>query len=550
MPYLLETRFQEIAARVTELAPDRLARFQFESPSSFGPIRYTLRRLGLLEVSNGAGPESAEEVYALDRLVSLGEITEAEAEAFLTEKYPEQQWSGAQWGSQSVRQAQEEASERALALPSDPDQETESALASLVQLTPGGTAASGIGALAPSGAQPILLDQLPVAYRSEEVQEVIQSGVDQVALGLQALTEGKLQLRAGSVDGSVIRPGSLPLTSLPPRALSRASGAAPTAEQAVIVDLAPSRSMDRFSVDADSRGPGRVWKAQGLSFPPGPRVDAGPARYRLITNGMRFGVMAVRMPPGTDLSSSTTPGFEIRYGVIVQGIRHFLGRRPERILAALSAGMPPVSARSEHDDGGGAGSLWPGTEELYWDWADDRYRLATAAFATAFGSDALLYPSASSLIAARGLSFSLITGSTAEEVFLQLNTLPGLGQTLGRHGCGPSAAVPPTELVEAPAPPNVIQWDGDTGAGAEYRHLNESNDLASEGRIVQGVPFSLKDCGRLVSTDTHFSIVVQFVAPKLSGGLSASQSWASPAHWHENGLELDSRNWAVDVIIH
>lgn len=537
MAALLDATFQRIARWVSELAPRPV--FRTNTGHDFINPRYrrVLTKLGLYTAASGAGPSAIGDAYALNQLVLRGTVSRAEADAYLSQKYPSQMWAGAQWGTQGDLETQKTLSDAsATALSGAP----------AAPATP-----SSVGR--PSTSE-VRADPLPPRYSQESVQDVLQGIADQTNRSLSSLANGGISFQPNSLDGSVISPGSLPITALPARALQEAVQRFPGAGDAILIRHTPTTAIDRWVVSGTDMGPGRVVIAQE-TFQTGWIPTAGPIRYRVIQQGAKFGVMSLRLPPDANLAVDYAPGFEVRYGVIIHKLPHYFGRPPAGILASAWVGEPPVALASQFENGGNSGLL-PSTRRLFHDRAQATYQTATFPYVTTFGTEALFTPSAAEIGNTRGFRVSLISGRTAEEVYGELNTLTCIGQDLGEEAMGTSVTAPNFFEAHPPATPNVLTWNGANNAGARYTHRTQAEDLSTFDRLIQGVPFRYEDCQRFIATDEHFSVVCMADTVKFNGPYTSPSTvpsgWAAPHLWHKSGIQANGaspRDWAIDIIV-
>jgi hypothetical protein len=554
MPFLLDDRLKEITSLIEGLeSPAR--RFVSRSPSRrdlegdmSAAIQQQIADRGFLSAlkANGAyhdldgtTPEFAAEVFALERLVALGDLTSAEADAYISQVYPSAKWSGGGFGDQT-RAVAAQAISTALAGPQG------GKLPGPLDVGRAAQDAEQTASAGQAGFQQVFVDGLPQDYNPRQVQDALQTAVDQVSGSIQELASGAVNFHAHSIDGRALKPGSVPVEALDSRGLGLKARPLPPLEDAIQVDLTPHRGMDRYVTMASTAisGPGRVYQAVAARLPSGMQPPTGAARYRIVKAGQRMGVLWARL-------TALTPVFELRYGFIVTGIQHWLGRVPSGLLSAGYLGDAPVANASVFDDGGTAG-LWNNPKVLFHAHAESIYTTNPFPFASVFGSDATLAPVAADIEGCKGFVFSLITGRDSDEVYQQLNSLRVLGRGLREEGHGPTVTTPEGLDPLPAAPANVLNWNGTTGAGARFDHRTDADDLSTFTRVLQGCPFSPSDCAAMVPTRTRFSLVVQadFTRSVTPGGGS---TWSSPEEWQNNGLETDGtfpREWGVDVILY
>lgn len=542
---LTDERQSEIASRVRALTAfrgdlrggglDALERAR-------GVQTRALRRGRQYAVTAGTGPDGGE-ARALERLVTEGAVTRQEASDYLASRYPAQRFAGRQFGGQAQRAIDAALAERAARLRGGR------------AVVRGGLAASRATAPAPGGSQPFHVEQLPERYDAEAVRRVIARVAEQAAQNDALARARPAAPEPHTLDGAALAPGTVPATALDLKDVGRALLALPGPEEALELELVHSATMDRFVRRASNgeSGPGRIWTAADTKPRSSSRIGVGPARYRLVGPGQRFGVMSCRLPPTANLLADSTPGIQFQYGIVVAQIPHTLGRPPCRILSAEAVGDAPVSFR-ENFQAGGAAVIWPSTgtqRDFYWQRTTAEHLTATFPFMAAFGADANLAASTALIRDCFGLSFQLVTGRNAGEVFRQLCSRTTLGRLLRNNGVGPFVTLPAGQPVNAPCPPNAVTWNA---VGPEYTHRTETFDLTSGVILAQGLPFSYADCASLVPTDAHFSVVVQVIGEKVLSQ-SGLASLASPEAWHQNGLRTvesvtgSLRTWAVDIIV-
>lgn len=547
---LLDEKYAQIAAWV-EAGEPKFGKLSTNAaglpydPITSGKLGAIVKKSGFLDDAKIAGLQSAYDIYALQALITSGKITPDEATAFLVQKYPNQKWANAKWGAQG-------------------SSKTASAAASMFGGTTGETALEELQQAAldvhtsveqgiayeqvptPSLAVGLFIDPLPKSYSQDKVQAVLEALRDQIGAAIGELA-GKLQFGPGSIPGSAISPGTLPPSAFNPTQLLKYVMRLPGPDEAIIIEIAPSQTMDRWVAGTTSRGPGRVWSVTGVKFPAGFKPKPGPTRYRLVVAGQRFSVMSLRLDPTNDYSIDPDVPFECRYGIVIEGIEHFLGRPPIAIWA-LSKDDAPVSLASIFDGGGSSGTTIFNTNRLFHARAKATYQDSAFPSFTAFGSGAFL-PSAADWQECEGFTFMLVTGETDEEVYQQMNTLDCVGQSISREAHGPGASVPNGLTVSPPAPPSVYTWDGQAGLNADFTAQADTASLVGADRVVQGVPFRYEDCARFVATSSRFSVVIQ---PSFFKSVAMAGTWTTPEDWGNVGLVTSGsgvRDWAIDLLI-
>lgn len=556
---LLDSTYQEIAAWIEAADPkyaEQLKKVDSDASIGSGSLGYfaaqkaqsIAKKAGLFDAAVAAGGSALYDVYALSKLVGLGKVSPAEATAFLNEKYPNQKWSSAKWGAQgSSAAASTAAAIGGSTTGAQTIQALQSAALDVQKTVTQGTAYEPVPT--PAVAAAVFIDPLPKTYSQDKVQAVIQSIVDQVSASLGDLSS-KLQFGPGSIPGSAITPGTLPPSAFNPSKLIKYVSLLPGPEDAILIEIAPSQTMDRWVVGSTYRGPGRIWSVVGVTYPPNFKPKPGPTRYRVVTAGAKFTVMSVRLDPSNDYGVDGDPPFECRYGIVIEGLEHFLGRVPIGVWA-LSTGDSPVALASVLDKAGGGGTGFATdffSNRLFHTRAKATYQDATFPSFTAIGSGSLA-PSASDWQECEGFTVMLVSGTTDEEVYQQMNTLDCIGQSITREAPGPADSVPGGLVASPPATPSVYRWNGSSGLNADYHGLAETDDLSTYNRIAQGIPFRYEDCERLVATDTRFSVVIQ---PFFFKSVAMTGTWTTPDQWGNVGLATTGsgvREWFIDLLI-
>lgn len=548
---LLDQKYAQVAAWVEAAHPKyaKLGTGSLAFPSGTtlddNKLASIVLKAGLLDDAKAAGGLAQQDVYALQALVSNGQISAAEATAFLIQKYPNQKWSSPKWGAQGSSTVASKAASIAASTTGDATvEQLQEAAQDVHTSVEQGVAYEQVPT--PAANVELFVDPLPKAYNQDKAQAVIESLRDQIALAIGELAS-KLQFGPGSIPGSAIAPGTLPPSAFNPTQLLKYVMRLPGPDEAIIIEIAPSQTMDRWVAGTTSRGPGRVWSVTGVKFPAGFKPKPGPTRYRLVVAGQRFSVMSLRLDPSNDYNSNPTVPFECRYGIVIEGIEHFLGRPPIAVWA-LSKDDAPVSLASIFDGGGSSGTLIFNTNRLFHARAKATYQDSAFPSFTAFGSGAFL-PSASNWQECEGFTFMLVTGETDEEVYQQMNTLDCVGQSISREAHGPGASVPNGLTVSPPAPPSVYTWDGQAGANADFTAQADTVSLVGADRVVQGVPFRYEDCARFVATGSRFSVVIQ---PSFFKSVAMTGTWTTPEDWGNVGLVTSGsgvRDWAIDLLI-
>lgn len=553
MAYLLDPRFQEIAQWVTAAGGDQFAEIQ-QSPWSDGgtvtPWIGDYRRITdrYTSWSSGAFDEqrygaTLYTLRALDDLVARGEIKEAEADAFVRQQFPDWEWLGGNWSDQRPSQAAETIIDQSAAPSTDPDKiDADEAAETINEASPQTISAAG----APGSTFIPTVEALPVDYDQSKIQEVIEDLASQVALNDLALGAGNINFPAGRIPGGAIAPGTLPATAMEPLAWSKLLNQMPGPEAAVGLTTKRSSTVDRWVQGGTNRGPGRAQGVTSVQFPAGWQPYRGVHRYRIVDKRSRFGVMSMIASVG-----GTAPSWifyaNLYYGYVLHRIPHYLGRPPVGIQALQYVGEAPVPFGYENTT-----TLVTGTPTLFHTRAQDEYQTTAKSYGAPLDTDPILDPTTAEIEAAQGISVSLITGRTAQEVYQQINTRrSGAGPGITSSGHGPSLTLPEGLQVSAPAPAGVLDWEG--SIAFRWDPHAEATDLSTLNHLSQGVPFSYEDCAKMVPNDTHFSLVVQMdmeVERILASGMAA---WPSPEEWHAHGLRLDiadDRVLELDALIY
>lgn len=545
--------FRRLAARLAELTTDPAFLEGARSSAAQVAQARALRRLGLLDIQPGPGPDGLAEIYALDTLVRLGEVGQSEADAYLAQLRPSQQWAGRQFGGLADDQSDAALLDREGRARRRGGREfvTE---AQGSQSVVGRRFNRGTDEAA-AGAQPHRVPRLPDSYERIAVQRALEAVAEQSAQHVRQVRTRPPEFPAHSIDGIAIRPGSLPMSALAMAEAGSEALALPRAEEAVELELVHATDLDGWVVNGTSgiRGPGRIWRASDVLRGRAARVGAGAVRYRLVPAGTRFGVMSMRLPPDADMAATVTPGLLVQWGIVIARVPNLLGHPPSRILLAEAVGDAPTSLRTAFLTGGGPTWNSGGTTRNYfWNRTQSEHLdIGAFPFAEAIGTDAVLAPDLPALRDLRGFSFELVTGRTGGEVFRQLCSRQVLGRVMRDDAHGPGATVPNGLELEAPAPPTVVDWLA--GPPSNYTHRVEGYDLTTV-RVANGIPFTYDDCEALVADDAHFSVVVQAVGERLVAQAPAP-TYGTPEQWHLNGFRTveattgRQRTWALDIIV-
>jgi hypothetical protein len=546
---LLDTRFAEIAQWAQELGVGLYSGTGGEISVNMDQ----LRALGLADVVQGISPidraEVGNEAYQLVRLYLDGRISGAEAEAYLLQKYPDYNWSAGRWGDQGVQTIQEQVSDDIAGLD---DGDPESPLDAAARVQEVAATAGGAGVvtteLAPVSQAAPLIDDMPEVYDSAEVQQSVGRATEQLSLQVEQLSRGQIRYPAHSIPGGALQPGTIPISAIQPGAFQDALNRMPGPDEAVLLDLIQSDGLDQWLENGGNTGPGRVRTVRGVRYPlNGWQPTSGPRRYRIINAGMEFTPLSTRLELAT--SPVNAPIVHTDFGMVIHRIPHSFRRPPQGILALAWVGDPPTPFAYSAPSLAG---IWTTQVRLFHDRAKADFQDTVKTFASAIGIDTALDPGATTLGGATGFSVTLVSGETTDEVYEQLNSREcAEGARFATSGPGPTATTREGLTARGAAPPGVLLWNGST-VTPNYTHIDESSaGLASNGRIVQGIPFRYEDCQKMRANDTHFDLVVHLHIDQ-SWQIPNGGSFAAPSEWSQHGVRLaggDDRVWGVDVIV-
>lgn len=568
MGALLVPRYQEIASFIEELSlpspsgitatynPTLIGTATFEEftfktilPRS---VRDSVTNVGFKTEVFSSGWDAAYDVWSLQQLLIQGDITTAEAEAFLSQKYPDQQWSGGEWGGQNQAVAEQTAIDKAQDAAASGEEQSPIETAELAREDVTATGLQGEPDVPPAESQ-VFLDELPFEYEPEVIQASIESALEQVMLTLTGVSKGRIRFQPNSIPGTSIAPGTLPATAIRLQELQQRVASVQRFDQAVRLTLARATGLDT-GLDG---GAGRVWRVNRPSVPRGWRPSLGFSRYRLLESGQRFGVSALSF----ELENVASPTFvqlRAEYGIIITGIPHFFGRPPIGILDAHFVGDAPVPFTAASTTGSDP-TTWGAGPRLFHDRADADFRTDPAPFMDPFGSG-LFTPDAADIAKAQGLQVSLITGRTPGEVYEQVNSLrPDYthGHWIAPSGHGPSRLIPdrgfdtPQRLSFTTAGVTEL-----VGLGPITPHARGETDSITWNKVAQAGPLSYSDCAALVPNASTFSVFVRIPGlyheeQALTGGTPAT--WDTPAQYPDQGVRLaggDGRTWGVDIVVY
>lgn len=488
----------------------------------------------------------------LDQLVAGGKVTDREALDYLRQTYPGISLGSASFGSSPAQTVAAQAvALNGAKLSTDPTKTTVSALL--------GGAAVGVASPTPG------LVSLPDDYDAQEVATAISTATQGLSAQIQAVAAGGVQIPTGSLDGTAITPGTLPVTALSLPQAAAAFQSFPDRDQAITLTLSPSATFDRWTTATlggnSYSGPGRIWRVDTYQLPANWKPTQGPTRYRILFKGLTFGVFCNRFLDvlsnfHLESASQTGSRWEWTYGIIIKGIPHFFGREVDRILYSGFVGDVPVGLQAVKPSA--ASSAWlTNSRSLFETEAEDDFDttapvLFVARQDTAIASTGWAYPTKSSadyLKDLPGFQVSLITGRTVEDVYGELNGLASANNHyIGGSARGPLVTLPEGQDGRAVAPAGVLVRNGNQ---ATVRN----DTLTSTDRIYEGIPVSYEDCGVLQANDVDFSVVV-LASPRI---LSWSTTFSSSsdnsmvaAGWHTTGFELDEQNhrdFGLDIVV-
>jgi hypothetical protein len=424
------------------------------------------------------------------------------------------------------------------------------------------------------GVQPVTIElaQFPDQYRIDSVSAVIRDGFDQVEQHLASIRAGRVAFAPNSIDGSALRSGSIRSVKLDPLDVSQRIQQWPTDLEAIEVEIDHDTGVDRWQAAGSLafsgsgarpvRGPGRVWRARELRFPPSyRRPTGGPMRYRIVRPGLELGVMSiVRLDSTGTHSGNASAVYQIRYGIVIRGIRYF-GDRPPTSLLLAGVGAHPASANATTL----SVSNLLGTAQLFSPAARTAFASRGSALLEPFAklSSARMSPSSSDLDACVGFEVGLVTGETWRDTYGQLN---GCRSSFGGLTGGPrpvwamNGHRDPSQVgrLEAPAPAVVVTGTATTPMDSTWAGGTLDFD---EEMIVTGVPFSPEDCGFLApSTETRtFSLVIEAALQRYISGDTLRSWFGSPTRdmragaWWTSGVRIapaGQRRTLIDVVVY
>lgn len=575
MPSLQDSRFQEIAQYVSNANNPAAAYGKFNAAGSwawnaqfFGnqavpqealakQAYYTLYVAGLKAAGfttselQGYGPEFSVDAAKLQKLVSAGTISSAEANAFLLEKYPATAFSGGKFDVTAKGALSEAAVEVDAKPSSDP---TVEATQSEVQIAVAqANAAAGVVQPSLQGPLPTFVIQVPKVgeeYEPRRISEALRTIAEQASIGITQVAQGNIRYQPNSVDGSALIPGTVAAEKFDPFSLSKLQRDWPDSRDAVIVRTTDDFTSDRWIVDAtDFEGPGRVRRVTSVEYPVGYKPRPGPQRFRIVMDGFRFGLATLRYRGAVGVAADVTAGAGVDaiYGAVIRGIPHLLGRPPQAIVAAFAVGDVVSSASAIH-----TGLVWAtNTTRLFHDRAHEEFDTDASLAYAGFGTSSNILPSAAELEDVRGIDLMLVTGQTQNQVYAQLNSRPTPAATIGGDNRGYPFSIPPDRAIESPFSPSAafIQPSPST-ATAGLTEVSGIASLAVARRWIEGIPMDYDTCLRLRADATQFSV---WVSPRFTKTLPTTYPVVpAMSQWGETGVRVavgENRSYAVDLIV-
>lgn len=451
-----------------------------------------------------------QEAQSLRNLVESGEVSMSDASAYMRQKYPSQSFASDKFQDQLVDDRARQLVDIS-ALPSaDPRRaETESSLLGQIA-TQGLQGRSDFvnpddGAVSNRG---VSIPKLGPVYDHREVMRAIKSAADQISAGVSDVESGNVKFPVNSVDGGSITPGTITPEKVDQESFNKMVRDMPGPEEAVKLSVSRRSDLDGDATSTANKGANRIWHVTDVTYPESYRPRPGPMRVTVVSKGMQFNCMSL---------DGGAKSITVRYGLVLKGIPHFLGRIPQQILYAVASGYSPGQVEAMHQNA--TSSVGPDGVTYTSGQATLLYDSITATTGRAYedfvtrppgwlsehGSNSSIKPSAADVSKSDGVKFMLITGTTTKEVYSQLNSKQVNGAYIGGNSQGPTASLPPGRLMESPAPAcgSVQTSDGSSELTARLR---ANGSEIAKWRIAY--PFSYDVCSQLVATDTHFSLVV------------------------------------------
>lgn len=582
MPFLLPEREQELAELIADYDASNSDRYrQLFSDTFRGTFvdTYTEYYSDLAGGLNGITENTpiSYDVWVLVHAQSAGLVTKAEAVASLHEKYPNYDWAGGQWASDTADLSKVKDVIDKLSKPSeDPD-----AQAFPTQILRAGQGVSGDGLFSGgvggggSSETSIYVDEVPSEYDPTEMQSVLNGVAEQAALGLSQVGNGQINFRPNTIDGGAVIPGTLTPDKFNQTSVAKFARETPGEAQTVTLEVAKSQLVDRYapadSIEAGHTGPNRVYEVRSVFLPRGAKLRPGPIRYRVVTKGLKMGLMSIRSEGG-NIPNVIGEVAHLTYGCVIRNIPSFIGLdKIPTSMEAVSVGYP-------------AGQVFKFDDSyLYSETFEDEF------VADAFGTNAprmyapfnepgppnVIVPTQAYADTIEGMSFQVPTGRTGREVFAQVNgQQTSSGDYLTGRGLGVAASTPPGLPVEPPFPIQLTYSISATYGGTTFQGVTETT-LETVGSTplppntsagwVRGAPMILDDCAKIAATGTHFSLVIQLfpsyqilvhdngVGVSLLGATTSSNSVTGHLNnWGRSGIEIiesGRRKVAIDIIV-
>ncbi len=509
-----------------------------------------LRPKLLQEQAGRLGLGWSQDSLALRRLVHDGQVSVSDAAAFMREKYPTQSLASDQYADLLADEPDRnliDIQSRPEGDPSRREFEVRSRARTAALGTQGRSDFLNDRDGAPASRN-VYMPHLGQVYDQREVTRAIKAVADQLSRQVAGVERGNVQFPINSVDGGSIRPGSITPDKVDQESFNKMVRDMPGPEETVKLRVARQIDVDNDATTTADSGARRIWSVTDAIYPDGYTPRPGPMRVRVVNKGMQFNVMSI---------DGRAQSIEMRYGLVLKNIPHFLGRVPDQILYATFVGYPPVQVEAVHHEAG-PGSIGPDsvtyfdTTRLYDSTgvaagrAYDDFVTNPPGWLVEHGSSSYLAPSVADVAKCEGVKFMMITGANAKEVYAQLNSKQVNGAYLGGNAQGPTASLPPGRLMESPAPAcGSVQITTTTDLDGRRRSVTTATQ---EWRIAY--PFSYEVCAQLVATDMHFSLVVMPDVRHEDAGISGVS--LDIDDMSTNGVtvvENNDREIGVDIVV-
>lgn len=578
MPYLQDQRFNEIAQYASsyrrlglDAATLQLLRYADENTRLKSWAR-DLYETGVLPEATASGSDAIEDLYLVLQVVRDGKITTAEGRAYLSQRYPDRDWSGGEYGNLLGVTGAAEVVDDFLSRPtSDPGRSTPQQV--LEQTSAAATGGSPGAAEVGLSRTPFVVDDMPEEWVPDAAQQSIESLAEQVALEIADVRAGGVTFPANALDGAVIRPGSIEAHKLEPTSLNSFVSRWPQPDEAIKIKLAPAGGVDRWAEGSAKDGPGRIWDVTAYSFPRDRIVRPGPVRYRILEPGVRMGVMSLRHIASSLDADAHLGVTEVQFGMVIRGLPLLFGRPPVAMFATYVGDSPSSNVARDGDMGdinfavaGNTGINNNDDPEFFEDaQVTEEFETNPPRIFESFDNDSTsgpLVPTADYIARVEGVSFSIPTGRTEKQLFPMLNgRFSQWFPHVAGNAAGLVAAAPPGLEYEAPTTPALV-FASDPGGGTieHYETLTEA-DLATKGtapangNYVEGPPFKFRDIGSLRPSETSFSLIVQvlpFMAVTSGDIVGASSADVHLENYDQVGLKVvaeNDREVGVDIIV-